>query len=46
MSRRKCNGQLRGKDGSLYQICNPADLLPWCAQLIDSSTGTPINQNS
>ena len=40
--RRKCSGLLRGRDGSLYQISFPSDLVPWGPQPVDSNTGVPI----
>ena len=42
IGRRKCSGLLRGRDGRLYQISFPANLMPWGPQPIDSNTGVPI----
>ncbi|KAK8821712.1 hypothetical protein WA556_002159 [Blastocystis sp. ATCC 50177/Nand II] len=41
---RKCNGVLKGKNNVYYQICNPSELLPGSAQLIDTNTGNPVRQ--
>lgn len=45
MSRRKCNGILKGRNNMYFQICNPSELLPGSAQLIDTNTGNPIRQS-
>ena len=44
MGRRKCNGVLKGKNNVYYQICNPSELLPGSAQLIDTNPGNPVRQ--
>ena len=42
---RQCCGLLKGQNDRLYQICNPAEFFPWCAQLVDMDTGCPLKQN-
>ncbi|KNB46403.1 hypothetical protein JH06_0180 [Blastocystis sp. subtype 4] len=40
---RQCSGLLKGQNNRLYQICNPSEIFPWCAQLVDTNTGIPVS---
>ena len=43
---RQCSGLLKGQNDRLYQICNPSEIFPWCAQLVDTNTGIPVSSTT